>query len=357
MNAKRIAPTWIRKSRPLAAAVLMLAAMSASCARQVQPTQHNAPAEAGEREARFKERLEGLVQSTGGELGFAMRVIEGGKLVSIRGMESFPMASVYKFPIALAMLAEVERGKADLARFVSFGRDLSCGGPMMETLRGDPVSSTLGDLIDWMVVTSDNTACNVVLRELGGPAAATANLKRLGIQGIRVDRNELDLARDELRIAHPERVPDNASAEQLGEVENAMTPEDWRRSGDAFAKDPRDTATPEAMLELLVLFHEGKALGPGMTAWLRKRMEKAKPIRIGLGVPEGTQVLHKTGTGPQLFNDVGIVTLPDGRHLAMVIFIRRAHNATMESASRVIGAVARAAWEEYAVHGSVARWR
>jgi len=168
-----------------------------------------------------------------------------------------------------------------------------------------------------MVSESDNTACDVLLRLVGEPKIVTQYLRGLGVNDIVVANTEKEL-------------------------------------GQNTAVQYRNYATPDAAVVLLRAFYEGKGLSKSSQALLRRLMTET-PIglkRIKGLLPDGTVVAHKTGTSSTVngvtaaTNDVGLVTLPNGRHLAIAIFIT---DSTANAATReeVIAKVSRSAWDEW----------
>ncbi len=286
-------------------------------------------------------RLDPLVVSSHGELGVAYRVLGTGQAASLRGDRPFPMASVYKLPIALAVMGKVERGEIALDSPVKIRReDLSPGwSPLAKDFPDDGRVLSVGELLEAAVGVSDNTASDALLRLVGGARAVDTNLRRLGIVGIRIDQSEVEMAVDLYRSLRG-RAP-APTREALAAIEATMTDDEWRAAARIFAREPENTATPDAMVNLLVALFEGRLLGTAATAKLGAILERAKPNRMRAGFPPGTRVAHKTGTAWGSFNDVGVVTLPDGRRVAVAIFLKAADGVSMERGNEIIAEVAR----------------
>lgn len=240
-------------------------------------------------------------QQSDAVIGVSAIHLETGRRVSIRGAERFPMGSVYKFPIGLAVLRAMDEGKLSLDTRVTVTPDEFAGGwsPLRDEANGKPVEKTVGELLELMVSMSDNSAADSLLRLVGGPAAVTTWLKELGAAGVRVDRSEKDIG---------------AYIQENGD--------------EAYVSDPRDTATPDAMADLLLTFWYGRdGLSSGSHALLLQHLTESRTGagKIRAGVPSGWSVAHKSGMMPQTSNDVGIVTSPDGKqHIALAIFSTRA---------------------------------
>jgi beta-lactamase class A len=234
-----------------------------------------------------------LLQPPAYTTGYSAVHLESGRRVSSRGAEAFPMGSVYKFPIAITVLRRVDAGTLRMDRPVHITEFSPGHSPLREEAKGRPVTRTVRQLVGLMLRDSDNTACDVLLDLIGGGDAVTRDL---GIKGIRIDRQERVIARD---IA---------------------------KHGEAhYSKDVRDTSTPDAMVELLTRFWNRRlGLSQPMHALAVKLMTETKTgaKRIRAELPAGASLAHKTGTMPGVVNDVGVITLADGTHIALAVFTK-----------------------------------
>lgn len=226
----------------------------------------------------------------------------------------YAMRSVYKLPIALSVLRAVDGGRLRLDSAVTIApADFAPGhSPIRDGARGRPVDISVDSLLMLMIAGSDNTASDALLRLAGGPESIMRDLRAVGIADVRVDRYEREL----LRAPYDEN-------------------------------DPRDTATPRAMLELLTLIHDGRALSPTSHRRLIESMRQTRtgPARIRGLLPPATEVAHKTGTGRPMTNDAGVITLPgNAGHVALVVFVR-SESATVEEMERVIAEMSRAVYD------------
>lgn len=296
--------------------------------------------------------LQKIAAKAGGSVGFAMLHLESGARISIRGNERFPMASVFKIPIALAILHAVACDELSLEDSVAITpADLRTGSGWIWAHRRRVHRLPLGELFEAMLVDSDNTASDILMRLCGGPEEVTAQLRALGIEGVRVDRYEAAMALD---YAGVDTVPPESTwtVDALWRLKKEVPLDRRAESAAAFLDDPRDTATPDAMVDLLARVWCGEALGPDETSRLLEILERVRtgPNRIPGLLPEGTPVAHKTGTWSTSFgitaavNDVGIVSLPDGRHIALAIFVKGT-NRGWRRAERAIAALSRASYD------------
>ena len=305
------------------------------------------PASRGALEARFRT----AAASAGGEVGVSVLHLETGRGASLHGHDRFPMASVFKLPLAVAFLARVDRGALRLDQTVALGpADMRPAGPLSERSPNGGLTLSLDELLEAMLVDSDNSAADVLLPLAGGPEVVTARLDEAGLGDIRVDRSEAELAFDSFGVSpYPPR-----TQWTLTVIRRAIetSPESARREALAkFLADPRDTATPDAIVQLLRQIDEGRGLSKESRSLLLALMTQTRvgEKRIRAGLAPGASVAHRTGTGADVAgvniatNDVGIVTLPQGRgRLAIAVMIKDS-NRSLAEREAAIAAIARAA--------------
>jgi beta-lactamase class A len=263
--------------------------------------------------------LERIEKESGGTLGAAALLVETGETVAWNGEGHFPMQSVCKAPIGMAVLHEVDAGTLSLDTKVRVEpADLVPSGmrsPLRDAHPQGGVDVLLRELLRLSVEESDGTASDVLLRVLGGKPRAQAYLSSLGIEGMRIETTEGEIGRD-------------------------------------YGAQYRSWASPLAAVRWLAALEQGKDLRPASRALLLGWMTATKtfPTRLKAGLPAGTEVAHKTGSSGSrdgvtaATNDIGIITLPDGRHLAVAVFLRDS-KADAETRDAAIAKVAHAAWE------------
>ncbi|MEO6360517.1 MAG: serine hydrolase [Sphingomicrobium sp.] len=217
----------------------------------------------------LERNLNSLVSRSSADVGVAVLDLRTGQSVSVRGARRYPMASTVKIAVAAAYLSQVEHGRRTL--------DHRIGGQ----------SAAL--LMERMITKSDNPSTDLLLRDLGGPDAIQEWLDSNKISNIRIDRTIAQLLRAKRDL--------------------------W---------DDRDSATPLAMVQLLQRLHDGKLLQPEGRDHLFGLMRRCTTgkNRMKALLPWGTPVEHKTGTLNGLTGDVGFITMPDGRRLAVAFFAR-----------------------------------
>lgn len=233
-----------------------------------------------------------------------------------------PMQSVFKLPLSIAVFQQIERGQLSLdqqVRFLPSDRYPGSYSPLQDAHPDANFDVPLRELMRLSVALSDNIATDILLRLIGGPPTVQRSLDQLGWPAIHV--------RDTERAMH-----DDTNLQY------------------------RNTAEPAAMVGLLRQFADHSPLTPAHTALLNQWITEtpSAPHRIKGLLPPGTPVAHKTGSSGAMgnmtpaTNDVGLITLPDGRRLALAIFITDSHSddATNEA---VIARIAKAIYDEATV--------
>jgi beta-lactamase class A len=303
----------------------------------------------GTRLVRLVGEVERLSAASGGRVGVSAVNLETQSAFSINGNEPFPMASTFKVPVAVQFFHRVDEGEIRLDDMVTLGpSDLHPGSGEIGHLLNDPgVSLSLLNLVELMLLISDNSATDLVLEAAGGPAAVNTRLGELGITGIRVDRPTIRLIADWSGVTLPPE--DEWTPERYRELSRAVEPGTRRAAADAFERDPRDTSTPEGMTDLLRTIWIRSALSEASTAQLLDIMRRCEtgPGRIKGMLPPGTEVRHKTGTIGGTTNDVGIITLPgEAGHVALAVFVKGSRRPSAD-VEPVIAQIARAVYDYF----------
>jgi beta-lactamase class A len=274
----------------------------------------------------LEKEVQRLADLSGGVMGLAALHLESGRSVYLNRGVSFPMASSYKVPIAVEMLTRMDRGERNLEEMIALtSADIHPGsGTLSQLFQVPGVALSLRNLMELMLLISDNSATDVVLREAGGGEAVTARMRSLGIEGIRVDRPTSLLIGDFLGVRG---IPadGNVSLEEFRRLSAEVSQEEREEAARAFEADPRDTSTPEAMARLLEMIWKGEALSRESSDLLLDIMLRSTTgqDRIKGILPPGTEVSHKTGTIGGTTNDVGIMRLPDDAgHVVLVAFVK-----------------------------------
>jgi beta-lactamase class A len=268
----------------------------------------------------LRKQIQQIAKPIKGIVGVSIKNIETGDTLSYNGKARLVLHSVMKFPIALTVLHWVDTGKLQMDQLIHISkRELTkdTWSPLRDKYPkgGDfPVSM----LLNYMVSQSDNNACDNLLKTIGGPATVQAYMLQIGIRGIAVRTSEADMASAwELQYAN------------------------WCK--------------PVEMTALFDQFYKGKILTKATTDSLYQMLLNTStgPKRIKGLLPAGVVVAHKSGTSPTnaeglspATNDAGIITLPNGKHLIISVFVC---NSTNDEVTRegTIAKIAKAAYDYY----------
>lgn len=268
----------------------------------------------------LQNQIEQIASAAKGRVGVAAVVLETGETVSLSPHDHFPMQSVYKLPIGMAVMKQVDAGKLKLEQKVRVTKNDFIGRNQHSPIRDknpNGVEMSVGELLRFAISESDGTASDVLMKLAGGPGVVQAYLSELKITDMIVLNTEKELGQDQ-QVQY------------------------------------RNWASPEAAVALLRALHERRGLSESSQTLLLKVMIESTPgaKRLKGLLPVGTVVAHKTGTSGSrngataATNDIGIVTLPNGRHVAIAVFVSDspADEATREG---VIAKVAKAVWDKW----------
>jgi len=264
-----------------------------------------------------------LAATSGGRVGICVQAVEGGAPQELNGSERFPMQSVYKLPISLAVLDAVDRGTLTLGQKVRLTAkdmaDVHFHSPLHDKYPDGGIDISVRDLIRAAIVDSDGVASDALFRLAGGGTRITGYLRAAGIRDMDVVATEREMFADRTRMTQY-----------------------------------RNSATPRAAVALLRALYEGRGVSPAARQLLLQDLTDSVPgpKRLKGLLPPGTPVAHKTGTDgtfdgvTRATNDIGIITLPDGRHLAIAVFVRDS-TADESTRERTIATAARLAFDAW----------
>lgn len=278
--------------------------------------------------ASLRQKIEQIVSDKNAVVGVAIVGNRGKDKVYVNGEKRFPMQSVFKFHIGLAMLSEIDKGNFSLDQKVEIRKDQLLPGMWSPLREENPEGGSfpISKLIEYSVSLSDNATCDALLRLLGGPTAVEDYFKKNGIKHISIKINE-------------ETMQGN-----------------WDRQFENWT-------TPKAANEALKKFYENKKkqLSPKSYdfIWRTMRETSTGPKRLKGQLPAGTVVAHKTGysgahktTGIYAaVNDIGIVFLPNGKHFYISVFVSESKEI-FETNERIIADIARATWDHFATESN-----
>jgi len=265
------------------------------------------------------------------------------------GLKRFPMQSVFKLPLGIVVLKLVDSGKLSLGQLVTISpQDFAPGySPILKEIKGNSAQFTVRDLLERSIGMSDNTAGDALVRLVGGPQKVTALLHQMNLRGIRVDRLEQQLQPDCVGLKNFR--PELANEQKYKSAVEKIPARVKQAALETYLTDPRDTATPSDLVALLAKLQSHQLLSFRSTALLLKIMTDSSTgqQRLKAGLPPGWSIAHKTGSGPEVLgigtatNDVGIISSPKVRHVALAVFIAGS-KAPVASREKVMSSIASA---------------
>ncbi len=292
---------------------MLLAFMPLGCARSNQPapaTQVSSSAGRVENADTLQAALRQIAEGVKADVSVAALHVESGKTIEVDGAKKLPLYSVFKLPLAITVLKEVEAGKLKLDQTVKIlPTDVAPGSQYNSDLWRQPAEKTVAELIGFSIVRSDNTSTDKLLGLIGGPPVVTQQMRALGLSNIDVI----------------------VTSREFG----------------AHRGSPNLGSTMD-LVRLLAQLQEGKLLQPSNRDLLLSYMERARTggeRRLRANLPPGTQVAEKTGTGELNTNDAGLITLPDNKgHLAIAVLISNS-KMPAEKQEAAIAEMSRAAYD------------
>jgi beta-lactamase class A len=301
--------------------------------------------------ADLDKNLAEIARSIPGRIGVCVQSAKG--VSCVRADEPFPLQSVMKLVVGVAVLDAVDRRgwKLDEA-VVLHKQDLSLYQQPIAALVGpNGYRTTIGDLVRRAIIDSDSAAVDNLIAKLGGCGVVQEVLRRKGVKGIRVDRNERDLQTEIVGLTWK---PEYVDAAVLDKAIAAVPDAKRSASYGAYQKDLRDTATPRGMAAFLLDLAQGKLLSPSSTAFVMQAMKDCATgtDRLKAGVAPGWQLAHKTGTSGSwkgmtaATNDEGVLIAPDGSRIAVAVFVADSP-ATPEVRAAVIAKIAAAVIQDH----------
>jgi beta-lactamase class A len=272
----------------------------------------------------LRKKIEQILSDKKAVVGVSIIANHGKDTLSLHGDRRFPMQSVFKFHIALAVLSEIDKGKFSLDDKIEIGKDELLPEDFWSPLRDENPNGgifTIERLIQYSVSHSDNTACDVLIRLIGTPKTVEEYIKKSGINAIQITFNE---------------------EEMQAKWENMF--QNW--------------TTPRAASETLKLFYENKHNLLSKSSydffWKTNQETTTGKNRIKGLLPEETVVAHKTGwsgtnkeTGiTAAVNNVGIVFLPNGDYFIISVFVSESKE-NFDTNEKIIADIAKATYDFY----------
>jgi len=288
------------------------------------------PARAIAAPAYIRDQVTNLGKGFNGLVGIAVRSVDDGWETGWKDDDLYPQQSVSKLWVSITALDQVDKGKVSLNDLVTLtSSDLTVfHQPIRAQILGGGYTTSLADLMVKAITTSDNTANDKLMRSVGGPDAVRKMIaaKRLG--AIRFYNGERALQSKIAGLIWSQSYSiGNAFFDARDSLPLAVRRAAFRR----YIEDPYDGAAPSAIVGALARLKRGELLSPESTARLLNIMGNTHtgPNRLKGGLQPGWTLSHKTGTGQELdgiqagYNDIGILTAPDGRSYSVAVMIKK----------------------------------
>jgi beta-lactamase class A len=237
-----------------------------------------------------------LAAAFDGKVGISILNLKTKEEINVNPNQRFPMQSVFKFPLAMAVFEQIDQGKLRLDQKMNLSKaDLlpNTHSPLRDKYPDGKADISLKEILENTVSLSDNNGCDYLFKVIGGTKAADNYLKNLGIKNINIVGTEAEMHSD-----------------------NKMQYKNY--------------ATPKAMTALLAKFYNNKTVSKTSTAALWKMLIETStaPNRIKGNLPKGTVFGHKSGWSggddkgfTEAINDVGILLMPDGTPIVISFFV------------------------------------
>ncbi len=252
----------------------------------------------------LERKIKHLAKGVDATIGLAVCELGASSVTTINGNEQFPMQSVYKLPISMALLDRVCKGELSLTDSVFVTKEMLKPGtwsPFRDKYPSGDLWVSMSQLIDYTVRLSDNNTSDIILLQLGGASVVDSYLRSISIDGVRVVSTEAELQQN-----------------------RELMYKNW--------------ATPIQMIKLLDKYHKGEILDSPTREFLWNVAASTMTSSTRKRLPQGTVVAHKSGySGVSdegiigANNDAGIMILPSGKRVAYALFISNTTCSSEES--------------------------
>ncbi|MET3035744.1 CGA/CIA family class A beta-lactamase [Chryseobacterium sp. NRRL B-14859] len=269
----------------------------------------------------LEQKINSITKDKKATVGISVLGFEDHFKYNKNGDRKLPTLSVFKFHIACAVLDFVDKGKLSLDQRILFKKsDLleNTWSPLLEKYPDGNIELSLGEVIDYTVALSDNNGCDLLLRLIGGTQTVQQFMDSKGVKGFLIKYNEDDMHKN------------------------------WKTQYENYS-------TTNSVVDLLKKFYDGKILTKKSTDYLMQIMlgTKTGANKIVEQLPKGTPVAHKTGSSGKYDNDLtvaendmGIVTMPDGKHYAIAVFVSDS-TETDSVNNKMVSDISKAVWDNF----------
>lgn len=270
----------------------------------------------------LKVQIDEIIKSKKATVGVAIMDLKNKETLSINNEVHYPMQSVFKFHLALAILSQVDKGKLSLNQNIYVSKaDVRPGtwSPLHDKYPEGNINLTLSEILTYSVAQSDNNACDILFKVIGGPQKVNDYIHKLGVKEVAIVATEAKMHTDwDIQYTN------------------------W--------------STPLAASKLLEKFYKKQILSKSSQDFLWKIMVETTTgsTKIKALLPQKATIAHKSGWSGSndagltaATNDIGIITLPNGSQFAIAIFVK---NSTEKEATndRMIAEISKATYDYFA---------
>lgn len=284
------------------------------------PVVNRTPATRQAPDAQLEQQFAEIAKAAGGKVGVAALVLETGQNASLNANEKFAMQSVYKLPISMAIMSQVDAGRLKSDQEVEVKKEDFVSPGQASLLRDNFPNGRkieLWHLIEYAIAQSDGTASDVLMKTAGGAGEVQKYVDGLGVKDMSIKNTEKEFAKD------------------------------WKVQYE-------NNSTPNAAIALLTELKSGASMDRERSKLIMDFMNESAPgpNRLRGQLPENAYVAHKTGTSGSrngitaATNDIGIVNLPNGNYLLIAVFVGDSP-ADLTVREGVIAKIAKAAWDKW----------
>ena len=267
----------------------------------------------------LQRQIQDLIRDADATVGVAV-LTSGGESFAVNDTIGFAMLSTFKFPLAMAVLHQLdERGTPlDTALLITKADLLpDTYSPLRDSCPEGNFRLPVRRLIEYAITLSDNNACDILLRFIGGPAALQQYIRSIGIPGIAIAADEA--------LMH--RSPENVYLNH---------------------------ARPSSAALLIDRFLQGNLLSPAHQQFLKNTMiaTSTGTDKLRGMLPSSAVVGHKTGSSDRIHgmkiadNDIGFVLLPDGTHYSITVFVMNSRKSDTANAA-LIARISKLVYDHY----------
>ena len=269
----------------------------------------------------LRQKIDRIIYSSKADIGACISGIEDKDSLAFHGKRHFPLQSVFKFHIALTVLHQIDQGKYSLGQKIFLAKkdlSLKTWSPLRDKYPEGNVWVSLAEILNYTVSQSDNNGCDFLLRLIGGVSSVNDYIHQIGVRDFSIRVNE----------------------EEMQKIWDTQFT-NW--------------TTPADAVKLLKIFYSGNVLSGKAREFMMNALTESPtgPNRIKGQLPAGTLVAHKTGTSGTnekgivgAINDMGIVTMANGKHYAITVFVSNSMENT-ETNEKIISDISKLTWDYF----------